>query len=63
MSGGRQPGRPWTRFEEKQLLDMLGAGLKPSEITEKLKRTIGAVRVRSQYLYEKRKNARERKIS
>ena len=43
MTGPRPAERRWSPFEEKQLRDLLEAGLKTSEIALKLKRTPKAV--------------------
>ena len=43
MTGPRPAERRWTSFEERQLSEMLEAGMKPLEIASKLKRTLTAV--------------------
>jgi hypothetical protein len=39
-------GRPWTRDEEQQLLELLESDVKASAIARKLKRSTGAVYAR-----------------
>jgi DNA-binding NarL/FixJ family response regulator len=54
MTGPKPVGRRWTGAEEKQLQDMLDAGMSAAEIATKLKRTRQAIYARLQHLYRKR---------
>ena len=46
MTGPKPVGRRWTRAEEKQLQDMLDAGMTAAEVATKLGRTRQAVYAR-----------------
>ena len=46
MTGPRPKGRPWTLADDDMLRKLLGSGMKPPLIAQKMKRTIGAVRSR-----------------
>jgi DNA invertase Pin-like site-specific DNA recombinase len=54
MTGPRPVGRRWTPAEEKQLRDMLDAGMTAAEAARKLERTRQAIYARLQHLYRKR---------
>jgi hypothetical protein len=54
MTGSKPVGRRWTRAEEKQLQDMLDAGMTAGEAATKLERTRQSVYARLQRLYRKR---------
>jgi hypothetical protein len=53
VTGPRPAGRPWTGIEDRQLGEMLSVGEKVPEIARKLKRTIGAIYARTEYLDKK----------
>jgi hypothetical protein len=53
VTGPRPAGRPWTGIEDRQLGEMLNAGKKVPEIARQLKRTIGAIYARTEYLDKK----------
>jgi IS30 family transposase len=55
MTGPKPIGRRWTLAEEKQLQDMLDAGMKAAEVGEKLKRTRQAIYARLQRIYRNRR--------
>jgi IS30 family transposase len=54
MTGPKSVGRRWTRAEEKQLQDMLDAGMTAGEAATKLERTRQSIYARLQRLYRKR---------
>jgi hypothetical protein len=54
MTGPKPVGRRWTRAEEKQLQDMLDAGMTAGEAATKLERTRQSIYARLQRLYRKR---------
>jgi DNA invertase Pin-like site-specific DNA recombinase len=54
MTEPKPVGRRWTRAEEKQLQDMLDAGMTAAEAARKLERTRQAIYARLQHLYRKR---------
>jgi hypothetical protein len=54
MTGPRPVGRRWTRAEEKQLQDMLDAGMTAGEAATKLELTRQSIYARLQRLYRKR---------
>jgi IS30 family transposase len=54
MTGPKPVGRRWTRAEEKQLQDMLDAGMTAGEAATKLGRTRQSIYARLQRLYRKR---------
>jgi DNA invertase Pin-like site-specific DNA recombinase len=54
MTGPKPVGRRWTAAEEKQLQDMLDAGMTAAEAARKLGRTRQAIYARLQHLYRKR---------
>jgi hypothetical protein len=54
MKGPKPVGRRWTREEEKQLQDMLDAGMTAAEVAPKLERTRQASYARLQRLYRER---------
>jgi IS30 family transposase len=54
MTGPKPVGRPWTRAEEKQLQDMLDAGMTAGEAATKLERTRQSIYARLQRIYRKR---------
>ena len=56
MTGPRPAGRPWTRLEDRQLLEMSTSGMIQTLIARKLKRTLAAVQSRSNTLKKKRKS-------
>jgi IS30 family transposase len=60
MTGPKPVGRRWTRAEEKQLQDMLDAGMTAAEVATKLGRTRQAIYARLQLLYRKRYRASTR---
>jgi DNA invertase Pin-like site-specific DNA recombinase len=49
MTGPRPAGRRWTATEEKQLQDMLDAGITAAEAARKLERTRQAIYARLQH--------------
>jgi hypothetical protein len=55
MTGPKPIGRRWTPEEEKQLQDMLDAGMKAAKVGEKLKRTRQAIYARLQRIYRTRR--------
>jgi DNA-binding CsgD family transcriptional regulator len=55
MTGTKPVRRRWTRAEEKQLQDMLDAGMTAAEIATKLDRTRQAIYARLQHIYRKRR--------
>jgi hypothetical protein len=55
MTGPKPIGRRWTPAEEKQLQDMLDAGMKAAKVGEKLKRTRQAIYARLQRIYRNRR--------
>jgi hypothetical protein len=54
MTGPRPVGRRWTAAEEKQLQEMLDAGMTGAEAATKLERTRQSIYARLQRLYRKR---------
>jgi hypothetical protein len=54
MTGLKPVGRRWTRVEEKQLQDMLDAGMTAGEAATKLERTRQSIYARLQRFYRKR---------
>jgi hypothetical protein len=44
MTGPQPVGRPWTRDDDRRLLDYSSAGMDAASIAQKLKRTAKAVR-------------------
>ena len=58
MTGPKSVGRRWTRADEKQLQDMLDAGMTAGEAATKLERTRQSIYARLQRLYRKRVNPR-----
>jgi DNA invertase Pin-like site-specific DNA recombinase len=54
MTDQNLSGRRWTPAEEKQLQDMLDAGMTAAEAAKKLGRTRQAIYARLQHLYRKR---------
>jgi hypothetical protein len=54
MTGPRPAGRNWTRLEDRQLRELLDAGVAGPEIAQKLKRTPAAVYSRIHILRKKR---------
>jgi IS30 family transposase len=54
MTGPKPVGRRWTRAEEKQLQDMLDAGMAAGEAATKLERTRQSIYARLQRPYRKR---------
>jgi hypothetical protein len=54
MTGPKPVGRRWTRAEEKQLQDMLDAGMTAGKAATKLERTRQSIYARLQRLYRKR---------
>jgi hypothetical protein len=54
VTGPKHVGRRWTRAEEKQLQDMLDAGMTAGEAATKLERTRQSIYARLQRLYRKR---------
>ena len=54
MTGPKPVGRRWTWAEEKQLQDMLDAGMTAGEAATKLGRTRQSIYARLQRLYRKR---------
>jgi DNA invertase Pin-like site-specific DNA recombinase len=53
VTGPKPVGRRWTPAEEKQLQDMLDAGMTAAEVATKLERTRQAIYARLQHLYRK----------
>jgi DNA-binding NarL/FixJ family response regulator len=56
-TGRRPAGRRWTEAEERQLGEMLDAGMKVPNIARKLNRTAQAIYARLQRIYRKRRVA------
>jgi IS30 family transposase len=54
MTGPKPVGRRWTYAEEKQLQEMLDAGMTAAEAAKKLERTRQAIYARLQRFYRKR---------
>jgi DNA-binding NarL/FixJ family response regulator len=54
MTGPKGVGRRWTRAEEKQLRDLLDAGMTAAEVAAKLGRSRQAIYARLQHIYRKR---------
>jgi IS30 family transposase len=54
VTGPRPVGRRWTAAEEKQLQEMLDAGMTAAEAATKLERTRQSIYARLQRLYRKR---------
>jgi hypothetical protein len=63
MTGPRPAGRPWTLIEDRQLRHMLKAGKKAPEIARTLKRTIGAIYARREYLDKKAEDAAHLRVT
>jgi hypothetical protein len=59
MTGPRPAGRPWTLTDDDMLRKLLGSGMKPRLIAQKMKRSIGAIQTRISLL----KKSRERQES
>ena len=53
MVGPLPASRPWTKDEEKQLLELLLSGIKAPAIARKLKRSTGAIYARTNSLKKK----------
>jgi hypothetical protein len=56
MTGPRPAGRPWTRLEDRQLLDLIKSGMTHELIARKLKRTLSAIQSRTNTLKKKRQS-------
>jgi DNA-binding NarL/FixJ family response regulator len=56
MTGPRPAGRPWTRLEDRQLLELLASGMTQGLIARKLNRTLSAVQSRTNTLKKKRQS-------
>jgi hypothetical protein len=63
MTGPRPAGRPWTLTDEDMLRKLLGSGMKPQLIAQKMKRSIGAVQSRIFLLKKPPGATRERSAS
>ena len=50
MTGPQPAGRPWTKAEEAELLELLAANAKVALIARKLKRSEGAIYARADAL-------------
>ena len=59
MTGPRPAGRPWTLTDDDMLRKLMGSGMKPQLIAQKMKRSIGAIQTRISLL----KKSRERQES
>ena len=55
MTGPKGVGRRWTPAEERQLRDLLDAGMTAAKVATKLGRTRQAIYARLQHIYTKRK--------
>jgi DNA-binding NarL/FixJ family response regulator len=55
MTGPRPAAPRWTERDEKELLEMLNAGMTAVEISRRLKRTPGAIYSRVQRLYRRQR--------
>jgi DNA-binding NarL/FixJ family response regulator len=56
MTGPRPAGRPWTRPEDRRLLEMVASGMTHALISRELKRTLAAVQSRANTLKKKSKS-------
>ena len=54
MTGPKGVGRRWTPAEERQLRDLLDAGMTAAKVATKLGRTRQAIYARLQHIYRKR---------
>jgi len=54
MTGPKGAGRRWTPAEERQLRDLLDAGMTAAKVATKLGRTRQAIYARLQHIYRKR---------
>jgi len=52
MTEPRPAGRPWTLADDDMLRELLASGMKPRLISQKMKRSIGAVQSRI-YLFKR----------
>jgi hypothetical protein len=46
VTGPRPAGRPWTLTDDDMLRKLMGSGMKPQLIAQKMKRSIGAIQTR-----------------
>jgi hypothetical protein len=56
--GPRSAGRPWTLADDDMLRKLMGSGMKPPLIAQKMKRTIGAIQTRI-FLFKKPRERQE----
>ena len=54
MPGPRPVGRRWTEDEEKELQELLDAGMRAADIAGKLNRTTRAIYAQLQRIYRRR---------
>ena len=55
MTGPRPAGRPWTLTDDDMLRKLLVSGMKPRQIAQKMKRSIGAIHSRIYFFKKPRK--------
>jgi hypothetical protein len=55
MTGPRPAGRPWTRLDDRRLVEMSASGKTQALIARELKRTLAAIQSRSNTLKKRRK--------
>jgi hypothetical protein len=56
MTGPRPAGRPWTRLDDRRLVEMSASGKTQALIARELKRTLAAIQSRSNTLKKRRKS-------
>jgi hypothetical protein len=56
MTGPRPAGRPWTRLDDRRLVEMSASGKTQALIARELKRTLAAIQSRSNTLKKRRES-------